>query len=369
MTQRGLITSITRHGINRIETGPLRRCSFEETVEILLEAAAYGETDYLRGVSENIIMGQLAPMGTGCFDLMLDKEILKREAISRNLKDENDPFEYQITKNETDEDYENTPHPHYTPDYNMNPDDGATEVYSEWARNAYMTPIPGDVNYETDNLRRMKNTHISSPAYSGSPAYEVRTPIYKNSKNESAGSMYGSAFHSKNPGSVSSPNYSPTYHGGAAGGYSPGGALSPYYASSPSYKIGQLNSSVHSPNAMGQYLGDSMGKGPGQGYAHASPQYSPTTSNNYLVASPSYSPTTPAYQSGISPRYSAGGGKFADSQASPSSPIYNPSTPAYGSGGYSAAKVKVEVKKETEEEKEPDHAAPQHYKPFVPDDE
>ena len=77
MTQRGMLTSITRHGINRIETGALRRCSFEETVEILLEAAAYGEIDHLRGVSENIIMGQLAPMGTGCFDLMLDKECLK----------------------------------------------------------------------------------------------------------------------------------------------------------------------------------------------------------------------------------------------------------------------------------------------------
>lgn len=65
MTQRGQLTSITRHGINRIETGPLRRCSFEETVEILYDAAAYSEVDHMRGVSENIILGQLAPMGTG----------------------------------------------------------------------------------------------------------------------------------------------------------------------------------------------------------------------------------------------------------------------------------------------------------------
>lgn len=32
MTFRGHLMSITRHGINRQETGPLMRCSFEETV-------------------------------------------------------------------------------------------------------------------------------------------------------------------------------------------------------------------------------------------------------------------------------------------------------------------------------------------------
>lgn len=41
MTTRGTITAITRHGINRVDSGPLRKCSFEETVEILLEAAVY----------------------------------------------------------------------------------------------------------------------------------------------------------------------------------------------------------------------------------------------------------------------------------------------------------------------------------------
>jgi DNA-directed RNA polymerase II subunit RPB1 len=43
MTQKGKLTSITRHGINRLDTGPLRKCSFEETVEILLEAALHND--------------------------------------------------------------------------------------------------------------------------------------------------------------------------------------------------------------------------------------------------------------------------------------------------------------------------------------
>ena len=58
MTQRGKLTSITRHGINRLDSsGPLRKCSFEETVEILLEGAMFAEKDLLSGISENIIMG------------------------------------------------------------------------------------------------------------------------------------------------------------------------------------------------------------------------------------------------------------------------------------------------------------------------
>ena len=55
-----------------MDTGPLRKCSFEETVEILLEASLHGEVDQLNGVTENLIIGNLAPLGTGCFDLKID---------------------------------------------------------------------------------------------------------------------------------------------------------------------------------------------------------------------------------------------------------------------------------------------------------
>lgn len=50
------------------------RCSFEETVDVLMDAASHAEQDPMRGVSENIIMGQLPRMGTGCFDLLLDAD-------------------------------------------------------------------------------------------------------------------------------------------------------------------------------------------------------------------------------------------------------------------------------------------------------
>lgn len=342
MTQRGLITSITRHGINRIETGPLRRCSFEETVEILLEAAAYAETDHLRGVSENIIMGQLAPMGTGCFDLMLDKEVLTKEAIVRQIKEETEVMEQHFIKNEDDV-YMNTPHPDYTPDYAATGNTSEySSMYSEWAGNAAMTPIPGEGGHGGYGGPMASPTaYINTPTYTRSPGYEVRTPIYRNSDHESISSGHGGAF---SPGhGAASPNYSPTNIMHNPGGYSPGGALSPNHASSPSYQpYGMMNPSSpgYSPTAS-------------RNFVHTSPQYSPTTPNNY-PASPSYSPTTPAYQGSISPRY---GGAGRDTS------IYNPTTPAYGN--YSA--VKQEVKTETKEE-EKEESAQKNYQPFITTD-
>jgi len=62
--------SITRHGINKTDAGPLTKCTFEQTVDILMDAAVFGESDHIRGVAENIIMGQIAPIGTGMMDVI-----------------------------------------------------------------------------------------------------------------------------------------------------------------------------------------------------------------------------------------------------------------------------------------------------------
>lgn len=92
MTQRGILTSITRHGINRTDAGPLRKASFEETVEILTEAAFFSEVDHLKGITENIIMGQLGKFGTGCFDLVADRELLKNNAIEFDAMEDEQEF-------------------------------------------------------------------------------------------------------------------------------------------------------------------------------------------------------------------------------------------------------------------------------------
>lgn len=81
MTMQGHLMAIDRHGINRVESGPLLRASFEETVDMLMDAAVYAEEEVLKGVTENIMMGQLARVGTGDIDLLLDEEKVVREAV------------------------------------------------------------------------------------------------------------------------------------------------------------------------------------------------------------------------------------------------------------------------------------------------
>ncbi|KAI6004428.1 hypothetical protein F5J12DRAFT_893513 [Pisolithus orientalis] len=56
--------AITHHGINHADTGALMCCPFEEMVEILMEAAAIGGKDDCHSIAENVIFGQLVPMGT-----------------------------------------------------------------------------------------------------------------------------------------------------------------------------------------------------------------------------------------------------------------------------------------------------------------
>jgi DNA-directed RNA polymerase II subunit RPB1 len=73
MTFRGFIVPVSRHGINRHGLKPLARCTFEEPIEILTSAAVFADKDSLAGVSDKIIMGQLAMLGTASFDMVLNE--------------------------------------------------------------------------------------------------------------------------------------------------------------------------------------------------------------------------------------------------------------------------------------------------------
>lgn len=49
--------AISRNGINRVYSSPFRKSSFEETVDILIKAAAFSNMEPLKGVTENVMMG------------------------------------------------------------------------------------------------------------------------------------------------------------------------------------------------------------------------------------------------------------------------------------------------------------------------
>ena len=93
MTCRGYLLSIDRHGINRSDIGPLAKCSFEETSDILIKAGVFGELDKVNGVSANIMLGQIAKCGTGDSEVILDES---------KLLDISDDEETQQTKNVED---------------------------------------------------------------------------------------------------------------------------------------------------------------------------------------------------------------------------------------------------------------------------
>ena len=98
MTNKGNLMSIDRHGINRADIGPLAKSSFEETTDMLVKASIFGEYDKINGVSANIMLGQLAPCGTGDSEVLFDLE-----ALRDNMKEKQyDVLEYEDYEREMD---------------------------------------------------------------------------------------------------------------------------------------------------------------------------------------------------------------------------------------------------------------------------
>ena len=228
MTQRGSLTAITRHGINRVELGPLRKCSFEETVDILLEAGLFSETDHLTGITENIMVGQLAPFGTGCFDVLLDMDkVLK-------IKDSNE----ENLKNIQDEEdlYYNSPNsvcsPSHTPYLASPNNDGNQSIYNpsftpagERRQTINFTPLPEYGKSPSYNMQKNNNyiVNITTPNPYMSPQnlyspnanamnseYVPYSPVdYENPLNSAANSNFNDKdMNSPNP--MNSEKYSPS---------------------------------------------------------------------------------------------------------------------------------------------------------------
>jgi DNA-directed RNA polymerase subunit A" len=70
MTSDGELRQIGRHGVAGEKQSILARAAFEMTVNNLLDAAVRGDVDYLRGITENIIVGQPIKLGTGDVELI-----------------------------------------------------------------------------------------------------------------------------------------------------------------------------------------------------------------------------------------------------------------------------------------------------------
>jgi len=78
MCSTGTIQSIGRHGISGSKSSVFARAAFEVTVNQLLDAGLYGEEERFLGIPENVIVGQVGPIGTGRVHIMFD--------LDKNLK-------------------------------------------------------------------------------------------------------------------------------------------------------------------------------------------------------------------------------------------------------------------------------------------
>ena len=298
MTMQGHLMAIDRHGINRVDSGPLLRASFEETVDMLMDAAVYAEQEILKGVTENIMMGQLARVGTGDIDLLLDEEKVVREAV-------------EVVVDEFAED-----------DLGTATGMGGATPYAQTPFAS--SPMVGDGG-------------VASPFADGGAAFSpaVGAASFSPAYSPESGS-YGAGFASGSYGSdggTASPQYSPTSpaYSPTSPQYSP---TSPAYSpTSPQYSP---TSPAYSPTSP-QYSPTSPAYSPtSPAYSPTSPQYSPTspayspTSPAYSPTSPQYSPTSPAY-SPTSPQYSPTSPAYSPTspQYSPTSPAYSPTSPQY----------------------------------------
>ena len=74
MTWSGEISSVGRYGVAGAKASVLARAAFEETIKHLIRASIRNEVDEFKGLFENVMVGQPAPVGTGMFELVIRGE-------------------------------------------------------------------------------------------------------------------------------------------------------------------------------------------------------------------------------------------------------------------------------------------------------
>jgi hypothetical protein len=82
------MVAIFRSGILNDNIGPIAKSTFEVHTEVLLNASRHADFDHMRGVSANVMMGQMGVFGTGSFQVVLDIDQMKNmEDVEVSTKD------------------------------------------------------------------------------------------------------------------------------------------------------------------------------------------------------------------------------------------------------------------------------------------
>ena len=92
------LCAISRHGLNRLENASvLAKSSFEETVDQLVFASLYSETDRIQGISEAVAVGARANVGTGAVEVLSKN----KEAIIEDACEDDEVVFTEINQTQT----------------------------------------------------------------------------------------------------------------------------------------------------------------------------------------------------------------------------------------------------------------------------
>ncbi len=103
MTYKGNLMSIDRHGINRTSSSALSKSSFEESVDMLINASIFSEYDNTSGISPQVMLGKVPNCGSGNFDIVLDEEYMIELLKSVKKTEKKGDYELDEIEEETEE--------------------------------------------------------------------------------------------------------------------------------------------------------------------------------------------------------------------------------------------------------------------------
>jgi DNA-directed RNA polymerase II subunit RPB1 len=106
MTYKGTIMQIDRHGINKsADNGPIKKATFEETGDVLVNSAIFAEVDKMKGVSANVMFGQYPRAGTNAFDILIDDNMIIND---ENIEEDEEEYitDLEIDINQIDKQLE-----------------------------------------------------------------------------------------------------------------------------------------------------------------------------------------------------------------------------------------------------------------------
>jgi len=285
MTWIGNLTPLTRHGIRRMDTSPLKRSTFEEVVDVFNQAACSKEVDELNGISECIITGAPPKLGTNVVGTIIDEGIV--EKFAQPYPKETSMFD-SCRENETwvQDDEELI--------YGTNP------IIDPWAdeRHAWETAAPPMLQpFGFQGMQPLTNMQAQLP---GMQMGMQAQPF---------------GFQSMQP-------QLPGMQMGMQMGMQP---------QLPGMQMGMQPLTIQIPKPKSPVAPKYQRESTSPAYSPTSPCYSPT-SPCYSPTSPCYSPTSPCY-SPTSPRYSPKSPQYdPHSPVAPDYEVSTPTSPAYHPG-------------------------------------